>query len=325
MSNNSKELNVSFIIPAYNCEKYLEDCIKSILNQSLISYEIIIVNDGSTDNTWTIAKYYERKYLDFVKVFNKINGGAASARNFGMNHARGKYIIFVDSDDMILTALFEKSLIIAEKVKADIFINDMSLYLNGEIKKNELLASDNFINQNILEYISKLKKFPGSSCSKIFKKSFLKKNDIYFFEGIVNEDIDFMLTCFRKCTSIYHCSNSWYLYRQNVEHSVTNTLSSKSCIDMFKVMDKQLLETEKKDLEYISRILCYEYSTLFFYYYPLCRSDKYILRNNFKKYKYLLLCRGVKEKLIYQFYSIFGLNLTSNLINLIYKFRKEYL
>lgn len=321
MINSSETLNLSFIIPAYNCEKYLEECIISILNQKMTFYEIIVVNDGSTDNTLSIAKSYERKYPHIVKVLNKKNGGAASARNFGMKSSLGRFITFVDSDDLILDTFFQKSFLIAQKENVDIFINDMSLLLNGKIRRNELLASDKKIDQNILEYVSNLAKFPGSSCSKFFKRSFLASEKIIFTEGIVNEDVEFMLTCFRKCTSIYHCSISWYVYRQNVLNSVTNTVTPKNCSDMFIIINKQLQSINKNESKFVKKILGYEYSTLLYYFYRLKGDDKKRLKKYFYKYRFLLNY-SMKGKIIWLFYILFGLSITSNIVYHIYMIKR---
>ena len=88
----------SIIVPAYNVEKYIEKCIDSILNQSYKNYEVIVINDGSTDNTLNILN---KKYKDKVKIYSKENGGLSSARNYGVLKSSSKYILFVDSDDWL--------------------------------------------------------------------------------------------------------------------------------------------------------------------------------------------------------------------------------
>ena len=177
-------------------------------------------------------------------------------------------------------------------------------------------------NNEILKYVSCLQKFPGSSCSKIIKKEFLLNNNLEFREKIVNEDIDFMIKCFKKAKKIYHSNSSWYMYRQNVQGSVTNTISPKSCEDMFIVINDTINNANESNLLYINRILCYEYSTLFFYYARLKNEDKEKLKKLFRANRNLLLYRGIKEKIIYIFYSLFGLDYTSKLIYRVYKMKK---
>lgn len=99
---------ISVIIPVFNTEKYIERCLESILAQGISNYEIIIVNDGSTDNSELVIKKFEKSYPEIIKYYKKSNGGLSDARNFGVQKACGKYLCFIDSDDYIETKLFEK-------------------------------------------------------------------------------------------------------------------------------------------------------------------------------------------------------------------------
>lgn len=324
MDHKYMKVDISFVIPAYNCEKYLKECVESIINQNVDSYEILIINDGSTDNTLNVAKELMEKYSNVVKIHCQKNKGAAAARNVGLDAALGKYIVFIDSDDMLHGSTLNDciSKIVTENV--DILLANISTYTNGKIKKNETCLEEVCIRSEVLKYISSLPKFPGSSCSKIFKKDFLRKNNIIFTENIVNEDIDFMLKCFRKAQIIYHADCSWYLYRQNVQGSVTNVVSPKICDDMFKVIDECLKTSNENEVVYLKKILCYEYSTLFFYYSRLKLNDKFLLKKNFKENKYLLLARNLKEKAIYIMYSILGLEFTAKLVSKLYVIKSRF-
>ena len=94
-------IKYSIIVPVYNVEKYLGKCLNSLVNQKNDNYEIIIVNDGSTDNSQKIIDVYEKKYPKLIKSFEKENGGLSSARNYGIDNSNGKYLLFVDSDDYV--------------------------------------------------------------------------------------------------------------------------------------------------------------------------------------------------------------------------------
>jgi glycosyltransferase involved in cell wall biosynthesis len=98
---------ISIIVPVYNTEKYLKKCLDSLVNQSLKDIEIIIINDGSTDNSQNIIDEYKNKYPKLIKSYIKENGGLSDARNFGLAKAKGEYIGFVDSDDYVDYKLFE--------------------------------------------------------------------------------------------------------------------------------------------------------------------------------------------------------------------------
>lgn len=316
----SDDLFLSFIIPAYNCEDYLEKCVNSIINQDIESYEIIIVDDGSTDGTYAIAKKINKSFPKVVKIFTKKNGGAASARNLGIEKSIGKYISFVDSDDLVFGCDLLGCIDLLKKEEVDILISNMSL-LNGEsIKINEFNKVDTFVRGDILRYVSKLPKFPGSCCAKFFSRDFLRKKDIKFSEGITNEDIDFMISCFLAEPVLFHSSSSWYLYRQNVRNSVTQSNSLKSCLDMFCIMDK-VIEKNHNNVDLI-KILSYEYSTLFLYYAKLNHKERSELKPYFKKYKFLLKKRNVREFVIYVLYLVLGLDKTSLLVKRIYCAKK---
>ena len=111
---------VSVIVPVYNSENYLRQCLDSLVYQTLNDIEIIAVNDGSTDNSAIILEEYALKFPDKIRQFNQENKGQACARNFGLQQAKGEYIGFVDSDDSVALDLFEKMYQLARSEKADL-------------------------------------------------------------------------------------------------------------------------------------------------------------------------------------------------------------
>lgn len=125
-------MRLSIIIPAYNAGKYLEHCVSSCEEQNIPQdeFEIIVVNDGSKDNTWEVAENLANKYSN-VKVFSKQNGGSSSARNLGLDNAKGDYITFVDSDDYLLDGKLGPVLSITEKNKLDMCIFNLKRYVIG--------------------------------------------------------------------------------------------------------------------------------------------------------------------------------------------------
>ena len=109
------KIKVSVIIPVYNTEDYLRECIESLVNQTLREIEILIVNDGSTDSSLEIMKEFKNKYPNIIKIFDKVNGGQASARNYALPFAQGEYLGFVDSDDWVDSTMYEEMYEKAEK------------------------------------------------------------------------------------------------------------------------------------------------------------------------------------------------------------------
>ena len=115
-------VKVSIIVPVYNVEQYLSKCLESLVNQTLDDLEIIVVNDGSKDDSAQIAQRYAAQYPDKVRYLEKENGGLSDARNFGIDYANGAYLAFVDSDDFVLPTMMEEMYELCQKHDADIAI-----------------------------------------------------------------------------------------------------------------------------------------------------------------------------------------------------------
>lgn len=192
----------SIIVPVYNSSQYLNRCIDSILSQTCQNFELILVNDGSTDNSGNICDVYAQKDKR-IRVFHQSNGGVSSARNKGIKEALGEYIIFVDSDDYILTDKLEKTLPYCQH-NPDFIV---ALYL---VPKSELY---------LLHNISK-KDFPlvnriGVVWTSTFKSSILKNHKIYFNENIWHgEDTLFILNYFYFCNNIIFIDEYGYIYEK---------------------------------------------------------------------------------------------------------------
>lgn len=110
---------ISVIVPVYNCEKYIDDCIQSIITQSYSPLEIILINDGSTDESALICDKYSSEY-SYIETIHKLNGGVSTARNVGLENANGEYVMFVDGDDMLESNAIETLLTTLKSTKADI-------------------------------------------------------------------------------------------------------------------------------------------------------------------------------------------------------------
>lgn len=191
-------VKVSVIIPAYNTEEYMAQCLDSLLKQTLKEIEIVIVDDGSTDTTLSILKQYEEQYPKKIRVFHKENGGQGSARNLALKYVRGEYLGFVDSDDWIDLEMYEEMYLKAKEEDADIVICDMV---------------DHFPDREVYYHASHFEdkfKVTPSACNKIFRTSFA--NDVQFPEGIWYEDFEYTTKQLMKTEKIsvihkgfYHC------------------------------------------------------------------------------------------------------------------------
>lgn len=176
-------IDISVIVPVYNAEQYLSKCFDSILNQTIKNFEIIVINDGSTDNSLKIIQEYHQKYPEVIKVIDQKNMGQAIARNNGINKAFGNYICFVDSDDWISNVYLEKLYNKAIKDSLDIVICDAYIIVDDYIKKMNVnvIKTGNLIKDYILN--------TSSPCWKIIKKDIIVKNKLLFSEGHIYEDL----------------------------------------------------------------------------------------------------------------------------------------
>lgn len=222
-----KDIKISVIIPIYNTEKYLEETLDSILNQTMIDdIEVLMMDDGSQDDSRKIIEEYASKYDNFYGFYNE-NVGQGCERNFGMEHAKGEYIHFMDSDDYIPPKAYEKLYEIAQKDDYDFVMGNISKFTSNSTwnehlyetvykEVDEYISSTNIHENNVLVYDT-------SPTNKIIKRSFLEENGILFpDERIFYEDLFFTakLHQFAKNVGILH--EDVYYWRSRRDSSSTS-------------------------------------------------------------------------------------------------------
>ncbi len=221
-------MKVSVIVPVYNVEKYLEKCLDSLVNQTFKDYEIIIVNDGSLDNSEKIIKEYEKKY-NFIKVYKKKNGGLSSARNYGLKYASGEYILFVDSDDYVEKNMIE---LMYEKMLSD--SSDICVCEFNYIYDNKIVRS-----YSNLDYTDDLKKkyllTPPMACIRMYKKNLLDKN--LFKEGIYYEDLEFTPKLVLLVNRISYINEALYNYVIHSDSIMRQKKFNEKLYDIYNVLD----------------------------------------------------------------------------------------
>ena len=270
-----KKVKVSVIIPVYNVEKYLKRCLDSIVNQTLKDIEIIIVNDGSTDNSKKICE----KYLNNdkrIRLINQANKGVSVARNNGIVNSNGEYIIFIDADDYCENNMFEELLKLA-------CFNKNSLVVCGYykvFKNNKICVLSNeseTINKNkIYEKILTTEEVGGYLWNKIFKASIIKDNNIKFNTKVnYCEDILFVNEYVKKIKDIKYIVIPLYYYRMRKNSATNNFISEKNIgiLDAY-----SLLCNLYCDKEFIKKIK-YEYLKSYYKLKNVIPSD-YILRDD---------------------------------------------
>ena len=220
---------VTIIIPIYNVEKYLREAIESAINQSYKNLEIILIDDGSTDNSGKICDEYA-KLDDRIKVIHKINGGLSDARNAGLDNATGKYIMFLDSDDFFELDATKKMYNEIEEKDADYVIgNYINVTDEGEKWERPVFDLEKFkpFKLSIYDYKNSFFIMNSGVWNKIFKKEFIDKLNLRFVLGLPAEDAIFTTYCFMKAEKVYYTPHIVLNYRQRAEGSISNSCSRK--------------------------------------------------------------------------------------------------
>lgn len=215
---------VSVIVPVYNVEKFLEQCLDSILDQTLENIEVICVNDGSTDNSSAILEKYAKKDPR-VKVITQENSGMSSARNTGMRYAVGKYVAFVDSDDFIATDMMEKLYSRAEATDAEITVGDLLLYFHDT--KETAFFRDQSLYLFLKNKVFSIKDYPEfvtniAVWDRIYLRSFLESIHASFPVGMIYEDWHFTVYALSHAKRIAVVPEQFYYYRKNAGGSITD-------------------------------------------------------------------------------------------------------
>ncbi len=242
-------MKVSVIVPVYNVYEYIDKCLDSLVHQTLKDMEIIVVNDGSPDDSESIIKKYEKKYKS-IKYVVKKNGGLSDARNFGLKYATGKYISFVDSDDYLELDGLEKMYNKAKEKDYDMVVSDIDyIYPDKSLRVSSSVIEDKSLKENMITI------FPAV-CNKIFKRELFDYN-IRFKKDIWFEDVEFLYRLYPYIKSIGVINDSYYQYVQR-EGSQTNVINRKlydyidnfnGIIDFYK--EKKFYDEYKLELEYV--------------------------------------------------------------------------
>ena len=207
---------ISVIIPVYNTEQYLERCINSVLEQSFNDYEVILVDDESTDGSGLICDMYEKKY-SCVKTIHTNNGGPARARKIGFENSNGQYIMFMDSDDYVSTDIMKE---MHESVgEADIVCSNFFKVKNGNIEKQPFYKQNEVLFETthdiLYEFFTK-RYINGALWAKLIKRELFDNLD-FCEEAIIGEDINMMLQLYEKANEIKCLSKPLYFYFHNDE------------------------------------------------------------------------------------------------------------
>lgn len=229
-------MKLSIIVPVYKVEEYLGECVDSLLSQTIDDYEIILVDDGSPDNSGKIADEYAAANPDMIRVLHIDNGGQGRARNFALDIAKGDFVGFVDSDDWVTHDMYEKMYTRAAETGADVVVCDfMERFADGRESMLPASLQDNWLGS------------AGSSCNKIFRRSLV--GALRFPVGLWYEDFYFSAVMLLRSKHTEFIAEPLYIYRRGQESTMHNNNAAKN-LDMLTIMDmleKEMVPARYKD------------------------------------------------------------------------------
>ena len=269
---------ISIIIPTYNSEKYVIRCLDSLKQQTIPPYEIIFINDGSTDNTLNVLKQYEGLKLDIISTENK---GQGSARNLALNKAKGDYIWFIDSDDTISADAIEKLTNIITKESTDVVNFDYQVTnLEGDIKHYTRFKNQPYI-VNGSECSILLANMPYYTVNNLYNREFLLKNNIRYGEGYIYEDCEFWVKVAITANKVIFLKDELYqIVKENDSTTNSNMLTDKHWTSFLKAAEACLDYAQNNTHENIGYLNKYLLNRFFTYY------TKRTPKSNKKKFLY---------------------------------------
>lgn len=315
-------MKVSFILPIYNVEKYLSECVESILVQTYRDFEILLVDDGSPDNCPALCDEWAKKDSR-IKALHKPNGGLSDARNYGLKHAQGDYVVFVDSDDFWVNKDCLENLMNVVDVhpECDFIGFNCSYYYYDTKTFKKWVAYDESLSKptdkdTVLCSLVASGTFPMSACLKIIKRKSLSEINLHFIKGLLSEDIPWFIDLLEGAKKCMFINDYIYAYRQGVVGSISNSFSVRNFNSILRIIDNELQKLEgrtfnEKTKDYIKSFLAYELCICLGGLGQLEKSVRNEYYEKLKPYKWLLkFCQNPKVKKVSILNSLVGFRLT---------------
>lgn len=323
-------MKFSIILPIYNVEAYLRDCVDSILQQTFTDYELILVDDGSKDGSPAICDEYAKKD-NRIKVVHQQNAGQSAARNKGLSIAAGDYVVFIDSDDFVTSKDFLKELAEKSKDGADVIFYKYRLFLD----KSKTLCDCRFSYQSAIgapTLADKLQKlveadaFFGMAWIRAVRRLLLINNDIVFTNAKSAEDTDWNYSLLEHTKKIDFVDAPFLAYRQR-DKSVSHSVSMRNLNDFVAIIFKwanrfNQLQDETLKQALLSSLAKY-YSNLLVVYMRVDDKAKEQQKQTLKDLSWLLrYSRSKRPKMVAKVYKLFGFDMTIMMLNLLDKLKK---
>lgn len=326
------DLKISFVIPIYNVESYLHQCVDSVLNQTYQNIEVILVDDGSPDRSPAICDDYAQKD-NRVVVIHKENGGLSDARNEGLQKAIGDYVIFLDSDDFYKHNVFLERIVEAtDEGRKDAVFFQRTVFYDGSNRPNDNyppynLEWNKLDASSLLLELAKNDLLDASACMKATKRSILLNNELFFTKGIYCEDIEWFSRYIMFVNSVALIDYPDYYYRKR-EGSITSKLKEKNVRDLFYTIQQhsEKIRSIGADDNRVRAILSYH---AYQYYIVLGLSNNTVkgkarqqLLNECKRYRWLVYYSiSGKTKKSATILKLFGVKIASMILG--YYIRKK--
>ncbi len=305
MHNSTIAPLISFIVPMYNVEKYIAKCIESIITQTYTNIEIILINDGSPDNSGKIADNFSR--IDSrITVIHTTNNDVSEARNLGINKAKGDYIVFVDSDDYLSSDFAEYMLEIAKKTNAE-FVMSKNCF---KIPRTDYQINQDAIKTYSPDEAAALLLYPGyveiGCWNKMFLKDFLIQNNIFFLKKFyIKEGLNFIVSAAQKSKIIGIGNKKVYYYRKNNPHSATTELSVQKYINALAAIDNIEKTSIIKTSKFKTALKLHKYITTFVALSIILQTNS---KNEFKK-EYSEYMNLIRKDILFMLQSKFAIKL----------------
>ncbi len=248
----NKEIKVSVIIPVFNTEKYVREAVESMMNQTLQELEIIIINDGSTDNSLQVVE--RLAVTDHrIQVYSQANQGGSAARNAGIAKARGKFIYFMDSDDLLEKETMELCYRKCEEEQLDFVFFDAETLVDGNIenapalsyKHTHKLEDKVYTGLEAFHIQLRNNEFTPSPCLSFIRRSFLQEYHIRFYPGIIHEDQLFTVTLYLQAGRVGRIPHSFF-HRRIRENSIMTRRFSFKNVEGYLTVTQEILRLEKQ-------------------------------------------------------------------------------
>lgn len=314
---------ISIIIPLYNTEDYISQCIESIICQTYRNIEVIIINDDSTDRSLELCNSFAEQDSR-IRVYSQVNSGPSVARNWGVKLANGDYVVFVDSDDYWMSCDHLQELVDMLHPEDDFVGFNCAYYFSKKDTYKKWVAYDSSLKSkdDIICALVKSGTFPMSPCTKIIKREFLLKNGINFIPNTYCEDIPWFIRLLEKSKQCSFKNLYMYVYRKNLSTSRSSSMSIKAFDDLFVIIKKELellhsFNWRNSTQRALLSFLAYELAILMGMVIYLPLSERQSRSDELRKYIWLLHYKlNPKVKLVYCLYKLVGYKNTCSLLNL---------